>query len=152
MKNDAYEVFEKPFLEVARSLMEQLRQRLIEMGQGPFTEVDLVDHDASRGLGFLEVDQADPQQAFAVELILNDGDELGFQGVGLVLNCSQYPSGQVWAPGNYTPEVGMTDPQEVVERMNTMFDVNSIAQGIVHEWERIMMVRQSDRIKGLRQF
>lgn len=137
MNNDAYEVLEKPFLEVARPLMEQLRQRLIAMGQGPFTEVDVVDHDVSRGLGFQEVDQSSSQHPLDVELILNDGDELGYEGVGLVLTCSEYLSGQIWAPGNFTPEVGMTDPQAVVERMSTLFDVNAIAQGIVQEWERM---------------
>lgn len=147
MKNDAYEVFEKPFLEVARPLMEQLRQRLLVMGQGPFTEVDLIDHDVSRGLGFQEVDQSSSQHALDLELILNDGDELGYEGVGLVLNCSEYLSGQVWAPGNYTPEVGMTDPQAVVERLSTMFDVNTIAQDVVQEWERIRSDEQESRDK-----
>lgn len=133
MNNEQYSIFEQPFRAAVTPLLEQLQARLIEMGFGPFTKVDVIDLDECRGLGFELI--ADSTKY--VELMLTDGDVHGFEGVGLKLDCSIFACGQVWSPGNYTEDVGMHTPEAVVERLNTQFSVEDIAQLIEQEWERL---------------
>lgn len=73
-----------------------------------------------------------------MEIRLTDGDEYGFDGVGLVLECSTYMSGQVWAPGNFTEDVGMTNPDEVEVRL-IQFPAEDVANCIKAEWARIAL-------------
>lgn len=131
MNNAEYEVFEVPFREAARPLLEQLRQRLTDAGRGPFTEVDIVDKDVDRGLGFDSVEN--PEKEF-VELMLHDGAESGYEGVGLSMSCSSYALGQVWAPGNYTTDVGATTVEELIDRLKSL-DVGAATESILSEWD-----------------
>lgn len=132
MENAEYISFETPFREAARPLMQQLRDALTARGLGPFTEIEVVDQDIARGLGFNC--SADPEQF--VDLMLTDNDTHGDEGVGLILTCSTYASGQVWAPGNYTDEFALTHPDQVVERLSMQFDPAEIADRVASEWAR----------------
>lgn len=128
--NDAqYTRFEEPFREVARPLMEKLREVLAEMGKGPFTDVAVVDLDVDRGLGFESEDDPD----IFVQLMLVDGDEHGYDGVGLNMTCSIMAGGQVWCPGNYTSSVGSRTVEELVERLAS-FDPGEVALAISSHW------------------
>ena len=132
MTNDEYARFEGPFRESARPLLERIRSGLVEMGFGPFTDIEVTDHDVDRGLEFRDV--GDPERF--VELKLTDGDAHGFEGVGLALECSNFMSGMVWAPGNYTPDVSITEPDEVVRRVKSC-PFGDVVAAVAAEWRRI---------------
>jgi hypothetical protein len=136
--NDAlYGVFETQFRAAAIPLVEQLRQRLTDLGLGPFTPVDIVDRDVERGLGFASV--LDPGIEF-FDLMLHDGDEYGYEGVSLAGYCSIYGSGQVWAPANYTSAVGIVDASELARRLADM-DLQAMASDISAEWSRVRLTQ-----------
>jgi len=146
MTNEEYLPFEVAFQATARPLLEALRQKLTEQGAGPFTEIDVVDKDVSRGLGFDPAGGGSPDEFTPfVELMLEDGGEHGYEGVGLVMNCSIYFSGQVWAPFNYTESVGMSTPEQVVERILQEFDPSEIAISCLKEWESNAFRRSMER-------
>lgn len=132
MKNEQYLTYESKFTEPARKLLESLREQLVSSGLGPFSLIEQTDHDIDRGLEFhLESDPT-----FSVELRLTDGSEYGFEGVGLMLDCSAYLSGQVWAPGNFTESVGIQDPNEIEVRLSQC-PVDGVVECIKAEWVRI---------------
>lgn len=133
MTDEEYLVYEGPFREAARPLLEKIKARLVEMGYGPFSEIEVVDHDIERGLEIRDESNNNGEFAF-VELKLLDGDEPGFQGVGLVMECSIYASGIVWAPGNWTPDVGVTEVDALVQRIESC-PVDDVCNSIAHEWE-----------------
>ncbi len=138
MDNDAYTQIETPFREAAKPLMAQLRTELLTRGSGPFSEVEEIDRDIERGLGFSCTDNPDQ----FVDLMLTDNDSHGAEGVGLILTCSVYGSGQVWAPGNFTEDFAMTSAEEVLERLSHHFDSSEIADRISREWERLADAHQ----------
>ena len=145
MDNDAYTRIETPFREAAKPLMEQLRTALLAQGLGPFTEVEEIDRDIERGLGFSCTDNPDQ----FVDLMLTDNDTHGAEGVGLILTCSVYGSGQVWAPGNFTEDFAMTSADEVLERLSTQFEPGEIADRVSREWERMAScVEQPSSMRG----
>lgn len=143
MNNEQYVVFENAFLQPGRELLEKLREALIQMGRGPFTEIEQTDHDTERGLEFRKVD--DP--TVFVELRLTDGDSSGFEGVGLIMDCSTYLCGQIWAPGNFTEDVGMTDAADIPVRLATC-PVGDVAMMVEAEWMRIESAASSQRMVG----
>lgn len=130
MTNDEYLPFEEAFLLAAHPRLVALRAALVDAGIADLVELEVVDHDVSRGLGF---QSASKPNEFFVELMLEDGSEHGFDGVSLVLNCSTMASGQIWAPLNYTSDVGMTDPSEIEGRLE-FFDAASLCDAILAEW------------------
>lgn len=132
MNNEQYTAFEDVFKAPATQLLEQLRAALLERGYGPFTAIEATDHDVDRGLEFRRVD--DP--TVYVELRLTDGESYGFEGVGLVMDCSAYICGQVWAPGNFTEDVGITSNEELVARLGEC-PVQEVARMVTVEWDRI---------------
>lgn len=133
MDNATYSLFEAPFRDAARPLLEQLRDALVARGLGPFAEVLEIDRDNERGLGFNSLE--DPDQF--VDLMLTDHELQGAEGVGLVLTCSIYGSGQVWAPGNFTDGFSMASVEEVLDRLRNNFGPGEIADRIAQEWARM---------------
>ncbi|MDZ4130904.1 MAG: hypothetical protein U1E02_43045 [Hydrogenophaga sp.] len=129
MTNDEYLGFEGPFRELAKPLMEQLRKTLSEAGYGEMEPVEVVDKDISRGLGFQSTTQPD----LFVELMLEDGGEHGYEGVGLYMIASIWGDGVVWSPGNYTEDVAITSVEELRQRFDEV-DVGSIALLSMRAW------------------
>jgi hypothetical protein len=129
MNNEQYAAFEAKFTEPGRKLLERLRDDLIELGHGPFTEIEPTDLDIERGLEFRS--QSDP--TVFVELRLMDGDVHGFEGVDLMIECSTYLCGQVWSPAG---DVAITSPHEVPVRLDQC-PTDDVALCIEAEWVRI---------------
>jgi len=140
MNNSQYKAFEAVFEEVARPLLERVRSSLAAHGYDCLSEIVPVDHDVSRGIGFLHTSDDD----LYVELMLEDGDAHGFEGVAPLLTCSIFLSGQVWAPYNFTQDVGIVDPAGIAERMES-FDPAEVALLIAREWNRVQAERQRIR-------
>lgn len=140
MDSERYGVFEFHFREAALPILEELRASLKRRGFSS-SEIEVVDHDVSRGLAF-EVSPATnsaapaPMASRYIELTLEDGDVHGYEGVGLVLSCSIYASGQIWAPGNFTAEVGIESPERIADRFMS-FDAESIADAAIREWDAV---------------
>lgn len=131
MTNDEYVVFEKPFRELAMPLMERLRQTLIEAGSfGDMDPVDVVDKDISRGLGFQSKDVPD----FFVDLMLEDGAEHGYEGVGLIMSASIWSDGVVWSPGNYTEDVSITSDEGLKQRFDEV-DFSALVLLTMNAWD-----------------
>lgn len=139
MDNAQYSVFEGVFQKHARPLLERLRQDLLAMGFADLTQVELVDHDFCRGLGFSC--EANPDRY--VEFMLEDGHEYGFEGVGLTMSCSIFGTGQVWAPGNYTDSVSIATTEQLIERLAS-FPQEDMPARIVREWERVQLVHNPE--------
>lgn len=139
MDNAAYTPFEEAFREAATPLLEQLKEALGQRGFGPFSKIEIIDRDIERGLGFQGISNSD----HFVDLMLTDGDVHGFEGVSLMLACSVFGSGCVWAPENYTERVGMTTTTAVTERLHTHFDASEIADRVGQEWR----AREADAAK-----
>lgn len=131
MTNDEYLVFENPFRELAMPLLEQLRKTLIEAGYGDLDPVEVVDKDISRGLGF----QSPTEPDLFVELMLEDGGEHGYEGVGLNMLASIWGDGVVWSPGNYTEDVSITAMDELKRRFDE-FDLGAITLLAMQAWDR----------------
>lgn len=138
MDNDAYTRIETPFREAARPLLNELRASLISRGFGPLTEVHEIDRDIERGLGFECADNPDQ----FVDLMLTDNDAHGDVGVGLILTCSIYASGQAWAPGNFTDDFAMTTEEEVTSRLLRQFDAGEICERVAGEWARMAAMQE----------
>jgi len=140
MHNDQYSEFEAVFLPLARGKLAELAAELVNDVANGFAPIEVLDQDVQRGLSITEWDPAaDPS---FIDLILTDGDEYGFEGVGLVLNCSVFASGQVWAPGNYTEDVGTLDKEELARRLLSL-PVSQVADQIRQEWARVRDARDS---------
>lgn len=136
MNDLQYREYESVFEPLAREKLLQLAQALAGDVPGGFGPVETVDMDNERGLGLTQTDATgDP---LWINLMLTDGDEYGFEGVGLVLTCSVYASGQVWAPANYTPAVGTLDKVELARRVAEM-PVADVAERIRQEWSRLSL-------------
>ena len=131
MTDSQYLAFEVAFREAALPRLQALRALLLDNGAADLSEIEGIDHDVSRGLGF--VSQGNPHRF--VELMLEDGGEHGFEGVSVVMNCSISLSGQIWAPFNFTEEVGISDPSGIEQRM-ALLEVSSVADAIRAEWDR----------------
>lgn len=136
MQEAQYREFEAVFEPLARARLNELSVALAMETRNGFGPIEVLDLDHSRGLCFAEID-AGGEPAY-VELILSDGDEYGFEGVGLILNCSIFASGQVWAPGNFTEDVGTLDKDELARRLQAM-PVADVAERIRCEWARIRL-------------
>lgn len=144
MTNDQYKMFEvaaKPAIESAMKLLNaELTARSLRCGR-----VVEVDHDTERGVGF-SVHYAELDGAVHLEMLLTDGDERAFTkeprepACGLLLSVIG-PDGTFlgeWSPYNYTPDVGTTDPQEIVRRVGLMVP-EELAAGIhgrIVDWTR----------------
>jgi hypothetical protein len=139
MNNAQYQPYFDTFAPLAKQKLDQLGQLLVSRFGWELTPIEPVDHDVERGFGFAVVD--DP--LLFVELLLKDGDEHGYEGVSLMLSCSDRPAGSVWAPGNYTPSVGTLDSGELVRRLSD-FDGSSICEAIHQEWVDVQVDRQSN--------
>lgn len=126
MNNDQYNTFEvaaKPAIERAMKLLNaELTARGLRCGR-----IGDIDHDVERGIGFT-VQYADLDGAVHLEMLLTDGDERAFTkeprepACGLLLSAIG-PDGTFlgeWSPYNYTPDVGTTDPEEIVRRVGLM--------------------------------
>ncbi len=140
MHNDQYCEFEAVFLPLARGKLAELAAELVNDVANGFAPIEVLDQDVQRGLSITEWDPA-AEPAF-IDLILTDGDEYGYEGVGLILNCSVFASGQVWAPGNYTEDVGTLDKDELARRLQSL-PVAEVAGHIRQEWARVR--ESSDR-------
>jgi len=136
MRNEEYEVFERPFREAARPILEALRASLISKGLGPLSQIEILDFDIDRGLGF---GSEDPDKAgHFVHLVLADGEDRGYDGVGLLMTCSTYLSGQIWAPGNYSHQVGTTSEAELLARLGRLADgLSDYAITVEREWKAV---------------
>lgn len=134
MKEAQYREFEAVFQPLARAKLQELVQAL--QGEVPdgFGPIELLDHDVQRGL--IVCGQGRQEDPPYIELVLTDGDEYGFEGVGLVLNCSLFATGQVWAPGNFSKDVGTLDTKELASRLQAM-PVAEVADRIRQEWARV---------------
>lgn len=142
MTNDQYKNFEdaaKPAIESAMKLLNaELTARGLRCGR-----VVEIDHDVERGVGF-SVHYADLDGAVHLEMLVTDGDERAFTreprepACGLLLSVIG-PDGTFlgeWSPYNYTPDVGTTDPQEIVRRVGLM-DPRHLAEcihGRIADW------------------
>lgn len=144
MKPKQYMAFEIRFLPPATAKLKAIRQILNDVYRVKTTKIDIVDHDDERGIGFglkSSGDETDSANAFEaqVELILKDGDEHGYAGCGVMMTCSSYGSGIVYAPYNYTEQVGTTDPREIARRVLDL-DVVAASASIMQEWLRLGVV------------
>lgn len=143
MNEKQYRTLEEVFEPLARARLSELAIALADEVAAGFTEIGRVDLDHSRGVGFSAADSTNG--AHYVELILTDGDEYGFEGVGLILNCSTFASGQVWAPGNFTEGVGTSDPCELARRLQEM-PVADVAGRIRCEWARLSLQKLENKL------
>ena len=142
MTNTEYEKYEAVFAPIARRKLGELRNTLSTFWKDVGV-VEVIDRDVERGLGFV-LGNGDDR---AVELMLNDGDENGYEGVGLHMTASSYAVGVVWAPCNFTAQVGTTDLAELQARLESM-DVRDIAQRVNQEWLRIAELETGPRHRG----
>ncbi|KWT69525.1 MULTISPECIES: hypothetical protein [unclassified Variovorax] len=142
MTNDHYKTFEdaaKPAIESAmEALNAQLKARGLRCGR-----VVEIEHDVERGIGF-SVHYADLDGAVHVEMLLTDGDERALTRLscepacGLLLSVIG-PDGTFlgeWSPYNYTPDVGTTDPKEIVRRVGLLSppDLAESIHGRIADW------------------
>ncbi len=138
MTNDEYLPFEAAFRLAATPRLEILREHLAQAFGKTMGPIEIVDHDVSRGLGFQALDDG---ECF-VELMLEDGAEHGFEGVGLNMTCSTLDSGVVWCPGIYTENVGITDPAEIERIFLDAFNARGISSAIATQWSRVMFLQR----------
>ena len=144
MKDKEYTRYEIRFLPPATAKLKAIKQILSDVYRVKTTRLDIVDHDDERGIGFglkSSGDETESANAFEaqVELILKDGDEHGYAGCGVMMTCSSYGSGIVYAPYNYTKHVGATDPHEIGRRVLDL-DVVAASASIMQEWLRLGVV------------
>jgi hypothetical protein len=132
MNNAEYEKYEAVFRPLAIEIMTQIRAMLTANGFN-FHPVEVVDHDVDRGIWFVETGAQPPR---AVQLMLIDGEELGFEGVGLKLDCSDKSSGVIWKPYNFTEQVGTTDLAELKCRLLSLNEcIEDVVTDILAEWD-----------------
>lgn len=136
MRNEEYEDFERPFREAARPILEALREALISKGLGPLSEIEVLDFDIDRGLGFASEDP--DKTGHFVHLVLADGEDRGYEGVGLLMTCSIFPNGQIWAPGNYSMQVGAITVDDLIARLGRLANgVQDYAIAVEREWKAV---------------
>ena len=134
MTDQQYVVFERPFRERAGPILRSLADKLTEAGYGPMQMID-IDLDTDRGMGFEPVNG--PAES-TVQLMLLDLEAEGLEGVGLRLECSIWSSGVVWAPGNYTKDVGVTTVEALMERIEELDRLlPDVCLQISQEWDRV---------------
>lgn len=139
MTNEEYERFEAPFRELAMPVLEELRKVLHESGEfGQMTPVAVVDHDVSRGLGFSAED--DPE--LFVDLMLMDGAEYGYEGVGLMMTASTAGGGVIWSPGNFTDEVNILSPDGLKPRFEELAVLNGLSLLAANAWSQVIERRK----------
>jgi hypothetical protein len=132
MRNEEYEDFERPFREAARPILEAL----ISKGLGPLSEIEVLDFDIDRGLGFASEDP--DKTGLFVHLVLADGEDRGYEGVGLLMTCSIFPNGQIWAPGNYSMQVGAITVDDLIARLGRLANgVQDYAIAVEREWKAV---------------
>lgn len=87
MHDSLYSQYEAVFLPLAHAKLAELAAELAsETGNG-FTPIEVLDLGNERGLTFTELDsQGKGTEPFFVKLILAEGDERGYEGVGLILH------------------------------------------------------------------
>jgi hypothetical protein len=144
MKDKEYMRYKIRFLPPATAKLKAIKQILYDVYRVKTTRLDIVDHDDERGIGFglkSSGDETESANAFEaqVELLLKDGDVHGYAGCGVMMTCSSYGSGIVYAPYNYTEQVGTTDPREIVRRILDL-DVVAASASIMQEWLRLGVV------------
>lgn len=144
MKDKEYMRYEIRFLPPATAKLKAIKQILYDVYRVKTTRLDIVDHDDERGIGFglkSSGDETESANAFEaqVELLLKDGDVHGYAGCGVMMTCSSYGSGIVYAPYNYTEQVGTTDPREIARRILDL-DVVAASASIMQEWLRLGVV------------
>lgn len=144
MKDKEYMRYKIRFLPPATAKLKAIKQILYDVYRVKTTRLDIVDHDDERGIGFglkSSGDETESANAFEaqVELLLKDGDVHGYAGCGVMMTCSSYGSGIVYAPYNYTEQVGTTDPREIARRILDL-DVVAASASIMQEWLRLGVV------------
>lgn len=143
MNPEQYKPFFDAFEPAAKNKLTELAGILSRQYGRVVTDVELIDHDVDQGFGFM----VNNNRQLFVELMLTDGDEYGFEGVGLILTCSVMGTGQVWAPDNYTPLVGTTDHQVICDRLAAM-DVKQVACSIQDEWISVEVAQEAQADAG----
>lgn len=140
MDADQYSIFFQSFSQAATPIMQALRSRLMQMGLelGTFSEVEEMDHDIHRGLGFgIEGDFEESGEVPFVELLLTDGEDDREEGqpplVGLKLECSILASGVVWCPGAFTSDAWVSTSEEIDDLLSE-FDIDEVAERIKDHW------------------
>lgn len=130
--NDAtYAPLYAAFAEPAKNHLVALSDLIRKRFGRELTDVKEIDHDSEKGFCFGAEDSPD----LFVELILTDGDERGFEGVGLLLTCTPLGDGVVWSPFNYSESVGTQTAEGVVERLQLLDGLtSSLAETIQQKW------------------
>lgn len=126
MDDKEYRVFEAVATPAMLRAMEAVRAELVGLGHVT-DQPALVDHDVERGIG-LASKHPDRELPFSVELVLADGDERGFGRKGGMPECGLLlsvigPEGESlgeWCPFNFTSQVGTSDPDELVRRLDLL--------------------------------
>lgn len=127
-----YDQLEAAFLPVARKKLQAIRDGLLTQYGTRTTEIDVIDHDDERGLGFaMEGDDTS-----AVEFILADGESRKFEGVNVTLAIEGF--GYIYAPNNFTDEIGTKSAEEVVRRTEGL-DVQSCVDKIWNRWTEVRL-------------
>jgi hypothetical protein len=146
--NDQYTIFEAVAKPAMNQVMVALHAELQRLGHECDTPIE-IDHDIERGVGF-DIQHPAAESPIGVELMLTDGDERAFTSerrepeCGLLLSVIG-PDGVFlgdWGAFNYSDEVGTTDPQEIVRRVELMTPVD-LAWSI-HERILAWAERESD--------
>ena len=153
MNSNQYKIFEVAARPAIESAMEALNAQLKARGFRCGRVVE-IDHDTERGMGF-SVHYDDLDGAVHLEMLLTDGDERAFTkelrepACGLLLSVIG-PDGTFlgeWSPYNYTPDVGTTDPQEVVRRVGLM-SPQHLAESIhgrIADWTNSQVAAEAPR-------
>lgn len=132
MNAEQYEPYFTHFTPLAKAWLTELKAALAAETGLQMGEIELVDHDVDQGWGFNVPDKPH----LYVELMLTDGDEHGFGGVGLQAECSTRLLGLIWAPYTWTDCGGTTDFAELTEKLapaNT--PLRHLASTIWREWQ-----------------
>jgi hypothetical protein len=146
MNSAQYQPYWKAFECEARPVLERLCLEIMRSHPKMWlSAIDVVDHDVERGLGFRVVWPGSSEAALAdgyVEFMLADGDESGFDGVGVRLECSPMLSGVVYQPYNYTDQVGTRCLEELRRRIQAL-PISAVAQRVLCEWREFGMAIQT---------
>ena len=129
--NDArYSVFYKAFAAHANVQLAAVAELIKNRFGRELTEIRELDFDTEKGFGF----GVEGEPELFVELILTDGEERGFDGVGLRLTCSPGLNGFIF---DYVPEPGPSLEQlnfKLSELSASTQNKSSIAETIQQKW------------------
>lgn len=150
MNSAQYQPFWKAFESEARPVLERLCLEITRCHPKMWlSAIEVVDHDVERGLGFRVIWPGSNETPLAdgyVEFMLADGDECGFDGVGVRLECSPMLSGVVYQPYNYTDQVGSRCLEELRRRVQAL-PISVVAQRVLCEWREFGMAIQTPAVR-----